>query len=138
MPSRRLTRPRFVRRATTLEVATTVIRPTPDATFRGNPSATFRNGTRNTPPPSPSMEPRPPAAAPATTTRATMRPVISGKEAEEGRYGRVRDAHVAGGLMDDSRIVLHVPALLRTRPPSELVSHRMRSNTARSRGRSDP
>src|SRR5688572_27558645 len=111
---------RSVPRATTLEVATTVIRPTPEATLRGKPSATLRNGTRNTPPPSPSVEPRPPAAAPAAMTTATIPPVISGNEprVERGR------GH-AHGVYDGPvypRILVNVPALLRRRPRAELVS----------------
>ena len=113
------------------------MRPTPDATFSGKPSATFRNGTRNTPPPSPSIEPRPPAAAPAAITRATMRPVISGKAAEAGWSGRAAGRSRRGVYdgPDLHGILVHVPALLRRRPRAELVSHRVRPNTAGSRDR---
>src|SRR5687768_18286684 len=83
MPRRMLTTPlRLVPRATTLEVATTVISPTPEAMLSGKPSAALRKGTRNTPPPSPSIEPRPPAAAPAAITMAMTAGDISGNESQ--------------------------------------------------------
>ena len=43
-----------------------------------------------------------------------MRPVMSGKEAEEAGQVTVGDGHVAGCMMDENLlgILVHVPALL--------------------------
>jgi hypothetical protein len=49
---------------TELEVAITVVRLIAAAAVKGNPRTRLRNGTRNTPPPSPSSAPRPPDTAP--------------------------------------------------------------------------
>ena len=50
---------------TVLDVAITVVRLIAAATVKGNPITRLRNGTRNTPPPSPSNAPRLPAMVPA-------------------------------------------------------------------------
>src|SRR6188474_926145 len=110
MPSRRLTIPRpLVPCATTLDVATTVIRLTPDATFNGKCRATLRNGTSSTPPPRPSIEPSPPAAAPATMTTAMSEPEMSGKEWRSCGRGAPDGVH-HGAMMGVNlhRILVHV------------------------------
>src|SRR5918994_5204511 len=100
MPSRRLTIPLpLVPRATTLDVATTVIRLTPDATFNGNCRATLRNGTSSTPPPRPSIEPSPPATAPAAMTMAMSAAEMSGKKRGDCGRGAPDDIH-CGAMMD--------------------------------------
>ena len=72
MPSRRLIRLRPVARAdTALDVAITVMRLMPAAERNGRPTPRLRNGTRKTPPPMPSSDPSPPAAAPAAMTIST-------------------------------------------------------------------
>src|SRR5262249_48249459 len=55
---------------TELDVAMTVARLMAAALRRGRPSATFRSGTRKTPPPMPRSAPTLPAAAPETKTIA--------------------------------------------------------------------
>jgi hypothetical protein len=62
---------------TTLEVAITLIKPTPDATLNGRPSAALRNGTRKTPPPTPSSAPSVPARAPTPITTRAIAAVMS-------------------------------------------------------------
>src|SRR4026209_2586324 len=110
MPSRRLTIPRpLVPCATTLDVATTVMSLTPDATFNGKCRATLRNGTRSTPPPRPSIEPSPPATAQAAMTRAMRAPEMSGKKGRDCGRGAPDDVH-RGAMMDSNllRILVHV------------------------------
>src|SRR6187402_216179 len=79
MPRRRLMRFRpAVPAETALDVAITVMRPVAAATLKSSPKPTCSSGTRNTPPPIPSSDPRPPAMAPAATTAAiTLGCIIS-------------------------------------------------------------
>src|SRR5262249_37086680 len=71
MPSRRLMRCRpAVVADTELEVAITAARLMPAAALNGSPTTSTRNGTRNTPPPRPSIEPSMPARAPVTIVAA--------------------------------------------------------------------
>src|ERR1041384_2751462 len=77
IPRRRLNRLRpAVFADTALDVAITVMSPVAAATLNSRPRPALRNGTRNTPPPMPSSEPRPPATAPAATTAAAVKTLI--------------------------------------------------------------
>ena len=71
-------------RATTLEVAITVMRPTPEATF-SEAERDVEERHEEHAAAEPEHEPRPPAAAPATITSATIEPEISGNDAETSR-----------------------------------------------------
>jgi len=89
MPSRRLIRLRpVVADDTALDVAITVTRLIAAAVLKSSPNHALRNGTRKTPPPSPSKAPRQPAAAPDAITTATMEGVRTVKSRTGTDAGR--------------------------------------------------
>src|SRR6266516_1057881 len=89
MPRRRLIRLRPVEAdEPALAVAITVTRLIAAAVLKSSPNHALRNGTRKTPPPSPSKAPRHPATAPDTMTTATMDGVRTVKSRTGNESGR--------------------------------------------------
>ncbi len=71
---------------TVLDVAMTVVRLIAAAALNGKPSTRLRKGTRNTPPPSPSSAPRPPAMVPAAKMISASVAVTTGIRISEVRF----------------------------------------------------